>query len=216
VSGPSVSEGAQNDEKLSELTTAMRIRFFNSSLAALTGVAMLAAAGTAHGDPEGPFLGADIGPSWATGLPSQFSSDVGLRFSVTPGYRIYSDDTFEVSLMLDTGMIWNSFHQQVGFGRVNGDMYQVPILGGFEYAFHTGSLVVPYIGVEGGGVYNERDYSGGSQGDFVGAIGCDAGVRFRLNDHIDLGVGYKFLATFGPQSSTILNNTALLSFVWHF
>ena len=180
------------------------------------GVAMLAA-GTAYADPEGPFLGADIGVSFAEGLPSQFSTDAGIRFSITPGYRIYSDDTFEVSLMLDTGLIWNSFNQQVGFGKANGDMYQVPILGGVEYAFHPGKFLVPYIGVEGGGVYNDIEYNGGgSSGNFVGAIGADAGLRFRLNEHVDLGVGYKFLATFGPASSTICNHTALLSFNWHF
>jgi opacity protein-like surface antigen len=189
---------------------------FKSPLAALAGVAMLAAAGTAYADPEGPFLGTDIGVSFAEGLPSRFSTDAGIRFDITPGYRIYSDDAFEVSLMFDTGVIWNSFSAQNGFGKFNGDMYQVPILGGFEYAFHVGDHIVPYIGIEGGGVYNDREYAGGSQGDFVGAIGADAGVRFRLNPNIDLGIGYKFLATFGPDSSTICNHTALLSFVWHF
>jgi len=195
----------------------MRIPFFKSPAAALAGVALLVAAGTAYADPEGPFLGADIGVSWAEGLPSSYSTDAGLRFSITPGYRIYSDDTFEVSLQLDTGMLWNSFHQQAGFARANGDMYQVPILGGFEYAFHASKFVVPYIGIEGGGVYNDIEYNnGGSQGNFVGAIGADAGVKFRFNDHFDLGVGYKFLATFGPLSSTICNHTALVNFVFHF
>ncbi len=190
-----------------------------SRLAAFVGVAVIAtAAGNVYADHEGPFLGTELGVNFAEGLPSQFSTDPGIRFNITPGYRIYSDDIFEVSLQLETGIIWNSFSQQVGFRKENGDMYQVPILAGFEYAFHAGKVVVPYIGVDGGGVYNERTYSngGGDQGDFVGAIGATAGVRFRVSDHADLGIGYKFLATFGPESSTICNHTALLSFVWHF
>ncbi len=199
----------------------MRKHSLKSRFAAIAGVAVLAtAAGNLHADPaaEVPFLGADLGVSFAEGLPSSFSTDPGIRFSITPGYRIYSDDTFEVSLQFDTGLIWNSFSQQSGFVKYNGDMYQVPILGGFEYAFHAGNVVVPYIGIEGGGVYNDITYNsgGGSQGNFVGAIGADAGVKFRLNQHVDLGVGYKFLATFGPASSTICNHTALLNFVWHF
>jgi hypothetical protein len=194
----------------------MRIPYLTLPVAAVAGAALLTA-GTAKADPEGPFLGADVGVSFAEGLPSQFSTDPGVRFSLVPGYRIYSDDTFEVSLQLETGVIWNSFSQQVGFAKANGDMYQVPILGGFEYAFHAGKVVVPYIGVQGGGVYNEREYSGGGdQSNFLGAVGASAGVRFRINEHVDLGAGYKFLATFGPESSTLCNHTALLTFVWHF
>ena len=194
----------------------MRIPFLTLPVAAIAGAAMLTA-GTAQAEPEGPFLGTEVGVSFAEGLPSRFSTDPGVRFSIVPGYRIYSDDTFEVSLQFETGLIWNSFSQQAGFGKANGDMYQVPILGGFEYAFHAGKVVVPYIGVQGGGVYNEREYNaGGDQSDFLGAVGASAGVRFCINEHAVLGVGYKFLATFGPESSTLCNHTALLSFVWHF
>jgi len=202
----------------------MRIQSFKSvSVAAAAAFAFVAAAGTALADPEGPFLNADLGANFVTGLPSSFSIDPGIRFSLAPGYRIYSDDTFEVSLALETGLLWNSYSYRAGFNSYSGDMYQVPVLGGFEYAFHAGRFI-PYVGIAGGGVVNDREVSGsglfgqqsGSATSFDGAVQAMAGVRFRFNEHADLGIGYKFLATFPSGVDYIGNNSVSVTFVWHF
>ena len=185
---------------------------------------LLALAASAYADPEGPFLNTDIGVSFLQNFPSGFTTDPGVRFSLAPGYRIYSDDSFEVSLQLETGLIWNSYKWHSGFSSAQGDMYQVPVMAGFEYAFHAGKVVVPYIGVAGGGVYNDREVSGGtlfvnqngSASSFDGGVQGMAGVRFRLSDHADLGVGYKFLATFPSGIDYLGTHAVSLTFVWHF
>ena len=122
--------------------------FQSVRLTATIGLACLAAAGgRVYAEGEGLFLNTDIGASFVTGMPSGVTVDPGLRFSLVPGYRIYNDDLFSVSLQFESGLIWNQYHG----GGTRGDIYQVPILAGFEYAFHTETIVEPYIGVEGGG-----------------------------------------------------------------
>jgi hypothetical protein len=85
-----------------------------------------------------------------------------------------------------------------------GDYYQVPLLGNLVLKLHPpGLLVVPYVGVGGGGDYSwARIRSPGffgfsSNSDEVDpAVQAMAGVRFRLSPISDLGLGYKFLAAF--------------------
>ena len=178
-------------------------------LACLAGVA-----GRVYAEGEGPFLNTDIGASFVTGLPSGVSVDPGIRFSVVPGYRIYNDDIVSVSLQFETGLIWNSFGDSS-----RGDIYQVPFLLGTEYAFHAGSVVEPYIGVAGGGVYSEFDFNSrfdDDQSTMSGAVQAMAGVRFKLNDHAELGVGYKFLATWPSGVDYLGTHSASVTFVWRF
>ena len=136
---------------------------------------LAATAGRVYAEGEGPFLNTDIGASFITGLPSGVSVNPGVRFSLVPGYRIYNDDLFGVSLQFETGVIWNSFNNSS-----SGDLYQVPFLAGVEYAFHTGSIVEPYIGVAGGGVYSDFDFNSrfeNNQSSVSGAVQGMAGVR---------------------------------------
>src|ERR1035438_2844241 len=127
--------------------------FKSARWTAMIGLACLAATtGRVYAEGEGPFLNTDIGASFITGLPSSLSVNPGVRFSLVPGYRIYNDDLFSVSLQFDTGLVWNSMN-----GSPGGDLYQVPFLAGIEYAFHTGSIVEPYIGVAGGGGFFDRE-----------------------------------------------------------
>ena len=182
---------------------------------AMIGVACLASTALpALADGEGPFLNTDLGASFITGLPSGLTVDPGIRFSVVPGYRIYNDDIFGVSLQAETGLVWN----QVS-GNAHGDLYQVPFLAGFEYAFHTGCLVEPYIGVEGGGVYADFDYynfSHGKESSVSGAVEGMAGVRFKLSDSAELGVGYKFMAAFPSGYDYLGTHAVSLTFVLRF
>jgi opacity protein-like surface antigen len=158
----------------------------------MVGFACLAvAAGRVYAEGEGPFLNTDFGASFITGQPQGISVDPGIRFSLMPGYRVYNDDVFSVSLQLDTGLIWNSYK-----GSARGDLYQVPFLAGFEYAFHAGSVLEPYFGVAGGGNYMQDSGSENDISKTAGAVQAMAGLRFKLSKHAELGVGYKFLASF--------------------
>jgi hypothetical protein len=214
----------------------------------ITGLACLAVvAGRAYAEGEGPFINADVGVSFVTGLPSGQDADVGMRFSVVPGYKIYNDDTFSVSLQFETGVIWNQLDNSSmsGMGNMmqngmqNGmqmggapktDMYQIPFMAGVEYAFHAGKLIEPYIGVAGGGAYTEWDThwnSGGGPGDanmsgdntsssVSAAVQGAAGVRFKIGEHMALGLGYKFLATFPSGVDYLGNHSVLATFIWCF
>jgi opacity protein-like surface antigen len=181
----------------------------------MIGLACLAAtAGRVYAEGEGPFLNADVGVSFVTGLPAGVDSDPGVRFSIVPGYRIYNDDIFSVSLQFDTGLIWNSINN-----ASSGDLYQVPFLAGFEYAFHTGTIVEPYIGIAGGGVYSDFNFSSSFEGDessVSGAVQAMAGVRFRITDSAEVGVGYKFLATWPSNVDYLGTHSASVIFVVRF
>jgi opacity protein-like surface antigen len=181
----------------------------------MVGLACLAAtAGRVYALGEGPFLNTDVGVSFITGLPSDVSADPGIRFSLTPGYRIYNDDLFSVSLQFDTGLVWNSIHNSA-----RGDLYQVPFLAGIEFGFHTGSIVEPYIGVAGGGVYSDFNmYSRfeGSENSVNGAAQAMAGIRFKLGDHMEIGAGYKFLATWPANVEYLGTHSASVTFVVRF
>ncbi len=179
----------------------------------MVGLACFAAAtGRIYAEGEGLFLNTDVGASFITGLPSGIDADPGIRFSVVPGYRIYNDDLFSVSLQLDTGLIWNGLDG-------GGDLYQVPVLAGFEYAFHTGSIVEPYVGIGGGGVYSDYSVSsafGGGDSSFDGAVQGMAGVRFKLSESAEVGVGYKFLATWPSNVDYVGTHSASVMFVFRF
>jgi hypothetical protein len=187
-------------------------------------LACLAVANARAAD-TGFFLNADLGASFIQGLPAGVDGSTGVRFSFVPGYRLYSGVAGELSVQFDTGVIWNPYSIKWGFHSVDGDIYQLPVLGGLEYAFHAGKGFVPYIGAAGGGVYNERDFSetyrdfylgAGSKNGFYGAVQGMAGIRYRINDFTDLGLGYKYLASFGPGSDTLGNHSVSLTLVLRF
>jgi hypothetical protein len=224
----------------------------------VAGLACLAAVtGRVYAEGEGPYLNADVGPSFLQGLPAGTHVDTGTRFSLVPGYRIYNDDILGISMQFETGVIWNSykdscngdFNQGYPYGAFGGsrrtDLYQVPFMAGFEYAFHAGGIVEPYVSIAGGGVYTDaqnrsdswwgQGYNNGYNGWYgqsgwngqsgwglehkssvSGAAQGGAGVRFKLNTHMELGVGYKFLASFPSGVDYLGTHSVSLTFVWRF
>jgi opacity protein-like surface antigen len=209
---------------------------------ALAGLACLVAVtGRVYAEGEGWFLNGDVGATFLTGLPSAVHTDPGVRFSLVPGYRLYNNETMSISLQFETGVIWNHLDSSasgpvdpmtgVSLGSPSTDLYQVPFMAGFEYAFHAGSMVVPYIGIAGGGVYNDwQSHWGAGMGSamvggpmmeeeespFAGAVQGMAGVRFKFSEHMELGVGYKYLASFPTDPGYLGNHSASLVFVWRF
>jgi opacity protein-like surface antigen len=77
----------------------------------------------------------------------------------------------------------------------------------------------PYIGVAGGGVYNDFNFSSrfeDNESSVSGAVQAMAGVRFRLTDSVELGVGYKFLASWPSNVDWLGTHAASVTCVIRF
>ncbi|HKI68309.1 MAG TPA: outer membrane beta-barrel protein [Verrucomicrobiae bacterium] len=183
------------------------------------GVGLTTAQGQTYSTlPEGagPYLRADIGPAFfEDGKITQFggpsSSSVkyktGIATDVAIGYAFnkYIATDFQV------GLIGAEFKNTPGYYSSNTRLYNVPFLANITLTMPIPrSLVVPYIGVGAGGAeavfdtdnfFNGTDGVVGSESDTVFAWQAFAGLRFKLNDHMSLGVGYKYFATEDPTFS---------------
>ncbi len=83
-------------------------------------------------------------------------------------------------------------------------LYNLPMLANVVFSFPIPeTIVVPYVGVGAGGTVTVFDTDGfgdnsvmlfGDDSDVVFAWQAFAGLRFELNEHISLGLGYKYFA----------------------
>jgi opacity protein-like surface antigen len=136
----------------------------------------------------------------------------------------------------ETGVIYNRLYSitEPGFPTSNrGDFYQVPLLGNLILRIHTDSLVVPYIGIGGGGdaswarvllygdnprsKYGVPPFGYYAHSDEVDpAAQAMGGVRFQIAPNVDVGVGYKFLATFPSEGKYFATHAASFTFTFRF
>ncbi|EEF62857.1 hypothetical protein Cflav_PD5492 [Pedosphaera parvula Ellin514] len=129
----------------------------------------------------------------------------------------------------ETGSIWNSVDKLDGIplaSRASGDLYQYPFLAKaiFKLPFDNG--LTPYIGGGVGGIgstlHLKDPFLDSSSTDFTFAYQAEAGLKYAINEHIDVGVGYKFLGTtgysffHGPRTDDTFNHAIFASFVWNF
>ncbi len=190
--------------------------------------------GMAFAQHEGPYLNVELGPAIVQDIngnlqdinanfpdvPGKLKFDTGLRLGINPGYTLYSSPTYEAAVQLDTGVIYNSARKvssDFGDSSVDGDLFQVPVLANIIYTFAGGTRFVPYLGVGGGGVYHRLNidaidgYPVGALDDgFDPAFQAMVGLRFKIDPRNELGVGYKFLATFASETF----NTHAVSLVY--
>lgn len=143
----------------------------------------------------GLYLSFDAGPNWAQsvgatsgGFSGTADLDVGGRFGMAVGYNFHRNFGVE----FETGWAWNDFKDSAY------SLTQVPFLvnGVFRYPNRTG--FEPYVGAGVGGVigtFGVDDCCGDYDSDFVFGWQGTAGVRYRLNDNMSLGLGYKYLGT---------------------
>lgn len=190
-----------------------------------------AARGQAPG--EGPFFNVGLGAAFVDDFtvsiddtPGLLKTDIGERLSLAFGYTLYSDPNFDTAIQFETGVIHNSMKSLTFFDEptsAEGDLYQVPFLVDFLYHFHTGPWLRPYIGVGGGGVYMRTHLS--AIGDFPyefdssetdWAVQALAGLRFRLHEGGELGLAYRFLATFPQFNDYVGIHSISLEYVLHF
>ena len=158
----------------------------------------------------GPYFRLGLGPSvFEDGRLTQFGGPTDSTIKFRTGFA-------------GDGAIGYAFNRYVAadfeVGGVGAEIKSVP--GYFSYRTYLGSvsylanvtlscpiprtIVVPYIGVGAGGSTMVFDTDGfgdnyvglyGSDSDTVFAWQARAGLRFRLNSQMSLGIGYKYFAT---------------------
>jgi opacity protein-like surface antigen len=167
--------------------------------------------------PEGAglYFRLGLGPSfWQNGQLTEFGGPVsspvkyrtGLASDAAIGYAFnkYLATDFEL------GFVGAEIDNVPGYSSVDSYIYNVPFLANVTLSYPIPrSIVTPYIGAGVGGadvVFDTAafgDNAGanivfGNEDDVVFAWQAFAGLRFRLNPQMSLGIGYKFLATDNP------------------
>jgi opacity protein-like surface antigen len=181
----------------------------------------------------GFYVGGNVGPSFMPnfqshrfGFPGDFHMDAGVRSGAEVGYNFLATRAITLGGEFETGAIYNKISRAYDQGMTitrRGDFYQVPMLGNLVLKFHPNSQIVPYIGVGGGGdaswarLNSWGFYGYDHKSDKVDpAAQGMAGVRFKLNSQMDVGLGYKFLADFPGTGKYIATHSATASFTVRF
>ena len=155
----------------------------------------------------------------------------GFRGSVAGGYRF----TPMLAAEVETGFLMNEV-DQISFGGSSGDvddvsLSHVPLLANVVFRFENDSPFIPFVGAGAGGVasfLNLDDDDLGSDdndSDLVFAWQLQAGVHYRINDQMSVGLAYKYLGTDSPEFDiegetieldSVHNHSILGSFNWSF
>ncbi len=124
-------------------------------------------------------------PSWFHDpLPQKASFDPGVRLDVSGGVHLSRSWRTEIEL----GFIYNSGSTL--------DYFQVPMMANVIYTLPLRGPVSAYAGAGVGGVAGVlgRNFLDSEAGFTLGCQGI-LGVKYALNDHLDLGLAYKLLGT---------------------
>ncbi len=162
------------------------------------------------GEGAGPYFRAGLGPSFiqdstltefAGPENAKVEFDTGVAGDMAIGYSFnkYVGADFEV------GFVGSEIKSVEGFYSHDTTLYNVPFLVNLTLSLPIPrSLVVPYIGAGVGGSSAIFDTDGfgnyrgevwGDDSDTVFAWQAFAGLRFKLNPQMSLGVGYKYFST---------------------
>jgi len=159
----------------------------------------------------GPYFRTEVGPTfYQDGTLNKFGGsvrkdvefDTGFTFDAAIGYAFnkYLATDFEF------GFIGADINSVKGFFVYdNTTLYNAPFLANITFSYPIPrTIVTPYIGGGVGGSLTVFDTDGfgnstdavfGDDTDFVFAWQAFAGLRFDLNKHMSLGLGYKFFST---------------------
>lgn len=170
-------------------------------IAALAGVLLCMASNILAQDVPGRwFLGLDAGLALQGDITVQdtgggkLSFDPGLRVDLSGGVQLARSWKAEVEL----GFIYNGGNSVGDEPLVshNPDYCQVPLMGNVSYTLPLRGPVSAYVGAGIGGVWGVlwHDILGSEDGVAFG-YQAFAGVKYALNEDLDLGLAYKFLGT---------------------
>ncbi len=189
----------------------------NTKLAVIGGLAMLAVCATsakAQSDQTGWYLSTDGGINFLESW-DHVSTEPGWRVGLEGGYAFKIAPHLTLAPEVETGFIFNTIRA----GGYDGEDDQIPILGNLVLNYHVGKWV-PYIGAGIGGdsvgLSINTPYGGGRYYNMDLAAQGEAGVRYEINDHFDVGLGYKYFVDFTSRNTQLSNHGVLLSLTYHF
>lgn len=183
---------------------------------------------------EGPYFHESVGVAFVQDINSVFGDvagklrfNPGLRLDLGAGYVLYSDSVFDAAVQFETGVIWAGGDEFTASGfssKADADYYQVPILADFIYRFHFGERFLPYLGVGGGVVWSRLDlkklddyyYLDYTKDEWSPAVQAIAGLSYKLDERNEVGVGYKFLASFASGVDYVGTHSFSLTLVHRF
>jgi len=162
----------------------------------------------ARADEAGPYIHADLGPAltedtrlkeFPGGFPGgKVKFDAGARFSIGGGWQFY-DWLFAGG---ESGVIGNDLR------GADATLSQVPLMANVEFRCPSRCPVVPFIGGGPGLAISVIDFDhdslaggervNGSSADTVFAWQIYGGARYKLNDHMSIGVVYKYFEAGSP------------------
>ncbi len=167
-----------------------------------------------------------------------FKNFGGAKNAVDPGFRtsisIGADLSDYVAAEFETGVLGNaldnSSSQPISAIADRAYLYQVPMLANLIFKAPLRNGITPYIGGGAGGIastlYLESGDDWSSDTDFTFAYQAMCGIKCALNRNMEIGVGYKFLATpdhtWFPndsrfvRSGQMFTHSILATFTWNF
>jgi opacity protein-like surface antigen len=197
---------------------------------AIAGIATLATAGllssaTAQTLPSrGLYMTADAGACFIQdtdfegfpgGVPpgGSVSFDTGVRLGISGGYMFNP----YVALEGQVGVMEGFLDDVSGADHVDAYMAQIPFMANLRLQWPNRSIITPYVGAGIGGstVFLSIDdwwqndvFMEGDDADTVFAWQAFAGLRFVLNETMEIGAEYRYVASEGPAWETEGINTA--------
>jgi OmpA-OmpF porin, OOP family len=222
----------------------MKLNVINRSCwAALGGLAVLAACPAmtkADGVTSGWYMGSDAGANFVQDIHTgggRLSLNPGARWGVEGGYGFALSPLLTLGPELESGVMWNPMSSIESGGvktGLGGNYYQIPVLLNAVLNIHLGKLT-PYVGVGGGADFvSQNIYEAGGDPTVYAhentdpAVQAQAGLRYQLTDHLDVSLGYKYLAAFSDREDngrffigndrydTIGNHMVGIGFTYHF
>jgi opacity protein-like surface antigen len=130
--------------------------------------------------------------------------DTGVQFRFTGGYEI----TDWLAAEFETGVIYNEIRSITGAIEADASLVNAPFLANLVIQCPKKSRFAPYIGGGLGGsvaVLDAHDiflangnFASGNQSDTVFAYQGFAGLRYHIDEHMSVSLGYRFFGTTAP------------------
>ncbi len=125
---------------------------------------------------------------------ARLSFDPGLRLDLSGGVHLSQSWRAEIEL----GLTYNPSRSVSGESPRSGapDYFQVPIMANVLYSLPLRGPISVYVGAGVGGVSTmlSKDFLGSEEGFAFGYQGI-VGVKYAVNDTVDLGLTYKLMGT---------------------
>jgi len=156
------------------------------------------------GADKGFYFNAEAGANWAQDIDFRSGGgalelDTGARFGGSVGYNFSP----HLSAEFDTGWLWNQVKD------TDSTLAHMPFIVNGVFRLPIGSKLETYVGAGIGGVYStftrDDDFiDEDDDGDIAFGWQAMAGIRYKLNERMSLGAGYKYL--FSGETDYHLDN----------